>query len=302
LPDALAAFQAQQGAGVPVNCNCPNPDAAVDPVCSCGNTITGFHLISWRNNAGTQHGFGFWYVSTYGAVNIQIWSDLWTGEFVGSGSISGGTNFSGTLLAGATYNWSGSFASDGSSGSGTYKLSGSLASGDTWANQSGTWTATKIANQTGQCSATPPCGSVLSAVSGAASSSGQVCSCPGGSSELAPPACGYASCQPGQNVRTGSWSLTASTGTTCTMWVSPGYAASDTIPALYVYGNCSDGTTLSNGSVACDATLGQNIVYGVTGTLVNSSGSSYLMGGTFSGNSFSGFIEGTNVTVSGTHQ
>lgn len=306
LPTYQAQYQAQQGAGVPITCSCPNPNATSNPVCSCGTPYTGYYLVSWGNYSGSEVGYALYYVDASNNVIVQGWSDLWTGEMYGTGTVSSGNLSVGNLIAGGTYNWSGSFSSDGSSGSGSYILTSQLAAGDSMSNQSGWWNATKVADLTTNCASQPPCGTSLNGIAATMSAYGQNCSCPNGYSSTTPPACGYQSCSAAQQVPLGTWNLTASSGATCTLFTSATYEAAGTLPGISVTGSCSDGTVFTNGSVACDGTLGQNILYGSTGMTVmypNGSGGyvGYIMGGQFFGNSFSGFVEGTNVTVSGNY-
>jgi hypothetical protein len=218
-----------------------------------------------------------------------MWQNLWVGEFVGSGLLSG-SSVSGSFNSGGTYNFSGSLNS--SSGSGTYAAA-SNATSDT----SGTWNATKIANITSSCNTSTTCGNVYNAINSTMTSYGQYCSCLGGTSSTSMPACRYSSCS-GQNVIPGSWTWYASTGTVCAVNVTPSYAASNLFPALNISGNCSGGESLS-GAVACDSTVGQNIKPGVTGLRLTASYGNYLISGTFSGTSFSGSVQGTSVTISG---
>jgi hypothetical protein len=269
---------------------CPNGTSYLgNPTCVCGQSTSGYYQINWRNYSGNQSGYGLWFVGTTGFITANMWQNLWVGEFVGSGWLSG-SSVSGNFDAGGAYNFSGSLNSSG--GSGTY----AAASGST-SDTSGTWSATKIANITSSCNTSTTCGNVYNAVNPTMSSYGQYCACLGGTGSTSMPACRYSSCS-GQNVPSGSWTFTSSNGTTCAVNVTSSYAASNLFPSLNISGNCSGGESLS-GAVACDSTVGQNIKPGVTGIKLTASYGNYIIGGTFSGWSFSGSVQGTTVTVSG---
>ena len=317
-------YQAQQGAGVPVTCSCPNPNATSNPVCTCGSQYTGFWLFNFVNDASSEYGMGMMFVDTYGNVTFEGFTNLWTGAFVGTGSVSSAGNLVGgrTTTVGAQGAWTGFYTQATASGSYTLDWVNSAASPGCASNPSGcgSWTATKFSTfSTGCAAGTPPCGQVLSVSQSVFGGQGATCQCFAGTSSNAIPGCYYQACTAAESIQTGSWTFTVYNNgaydTTCYGSVS---AQSDTVgstPDIRIQATCSSGDAFglgqtpyqnsTNGDVSCTSTLGQNVP-GYVGTQYSSTpvdGGLYWMSGTFtSATSFTGtIIQNPALTIRGSY-
>lgn len=296
LPSYQAQYQSQNPSA-PVTCSCPDPNAQTNPVCTCGNNYTGYWWVQWGSYDGGSYGWGTFYIDAYSSLKFLGWSWAWTGEFAGSGSVTGGGQATfGSVLAGQPYSFWGSFSSNNPT---TGSANGGYMIDDT--NQqnsanSGWWHATKYGSFSSNCSAGPNCSDILAATAPLASSAGSGCQCFAGSTAKVMPGCNTNLCNNTRNsIPAGSWSFNVSNGLTCIGNVYQSPVTTGAAPAVQLFGYCSDGSYFQ-GTVACDSTLGQS--FGGSG-VVFSGGNMYPLFGTFYGPSFSGSVPPLGLTVSG---